>query len=378
MKRYAKSLAAMAFALSLAGCGGDTTGKEADGKAAPAGGDTSYFYGARIIPGDGSPVLEDQSFIVTNGKITKIGPRKEVEPPKGSNRVELTGRTVTPAFINLAAQPGMNNGSQYGPKNYTRDSVTADLSRYAYYGVVAVLTSGTDSGNLAHSVSDEIREGKIKGARLLTAGRGLAPKGGGPSGLGDVPYQIASAADAKRAVGELSTDKAEVPQLAADYADHPGTVVLGGGDATAARVLAAIDGARLAHIAAHGTFRADSPLFSALQLDDGPLTVYDLERLRQAPRQIVLSSCDSGVAAPAGTDELLGLASALIPLGTTGIVASVVPVNDIAVIRLMTVLHHYLRTGVSLSEALQKARTGMQFDPIEAATSLSFLSLGTG
>jgi tetratricopeptide (TPR) repeat protein len=177
---------------------------------------------------------------------------------------------------------------------------------------------------------------------------------------------------------ELSTDQAEVPQLAADYADQPGTVVLGGGDATAARVLAAIDGARLAHIAAHGTFRADSPLFSALQLDDGPLTVYDLERLRQAPRQIVLSSCDSGVAAPAGTDELLGLASALIPLGTTGIVASVVPVNDIAVIRLMTVLHQHLRTGVSLSEALQKARTGMQFDPIEAATSLSFLSLGTG
>jgi imidazolonepropionase-like amidohydrolase len=222
MKCYAKSLAAMAFALCLAGCGDTTASKDGDGKTTSAGGDTSYFYGARIIPGDGSPALEDQSFIVTNGKITKIGPRKEVEPPKGSNRVELTGRTVTPAFINLAAQPGMNNGNQYGPKNYTRDSVTADLSRYAYYGVVAVLTSGTDSGNLANSVSDEIRNGKIKGARLLTAGRGLAPKGGGPAGLGDVPYQIASAADAKRAVGELATDKAVAIKLWMDDGNGKG------------------------------------------------------------------------------------------------------------------------------------------------------------
>ena len=70
--------------------------------------------------------------------------------------------------------------------------------------------------------------------------------------------------------------------------------MLGDGTATAARVLNAIDGARLVHIAAHGTFRADSPLFSALQLDDGPLTVYDLERLRRGPHHLVLSSCDSG------------------------------------------------------------------------------------
>jgi CHAT domain-containing protein len=176
----------------------------------------------------------------------------------------------------------------------------------------------------------------------------------------------------------LSTEDAEVPLLAAQYAGAPGVEVLGGGSATAARVLAAIDGAGLAHIAAHGTFRADSPLFSALQLDDGPLTVYDLERLHRAPRQIVLSSCDSAVAAPAGTDELLGLASALIPLGTTGIVASVVPVNDTAVMRLMTTLHEHLRAGSPLAEATQKARLAMQLDPVEAATSLSFLTLGPG
>ena len=173
----------------------------------------------------------------------------------------------------------------------------------------------------------------------------------------------------------LASRGAEVPQLAADYS---GAVVLGDGTATAARVLSAIDGARLVHIAAHGTFRADSPLFSALQLDDGPLTVYDLERLRRGPHHLVLSSCDSGVTAPAGADEVLGLASSLIPLGTAGIVASVVPVNDVAVVPLMVALHRELRGGASLAKALRDARRASESDATALATGWSFICLGAG
>ncbi len=117
----------------------------------------------------------------------------------------------------------------------------------------------------------------------------------------------------------------EVPVLAVEYGD---ATVLADGTATAARVLEAIDGATLVHIAAHGRFRADSPMFSSLRLDDGPLTVHDLERLRRAPFRMILPSCDSGLLVPAGADELLGLTSTLVPLGTVGILASVVPVND--------------------------------------------------
>jgi tetratricopeptide (TPR) repeat protein len=173
----------------------------------------------------------------------------------------------------------------------------------------------------------------------------------------------------------LASRGTEVPQLAADYS---GAVVLSDGTATAARVLSAIDGARLVHIAAHGTFRADSPLFSALQLDDGPLTVYDLERLRRGPHHLVLSSCDSGVVAPAGADEVLGLASSLIPLGTAGIVASVVPVNDVAVVPLMVALHRELRGGASLAEAVRDARRASESDAIALATGWSFVCLGAG
>jgi hypothetical protein len=167
----------------------------------------------------------------------------------------------------------------------------------------------------------------------------------------------------------------EVPALAAEYAR---ATVLGSGTATAGAVLAALDGAGLAHIAAHGTFRADSPLFSSLRMDDGPLTVHDLERLRRAPYRVILSSCDSGVLAPAGADELLGLAHTLAPLGTAGIVASVVPVNDQATAALMLVLHRQLRRGASLAEALRDARDAVAADPLLAATAWSFIALGAG
>ncbi len=172
----------------------------------------------------------------------------------------------------------------------------------------------------------------------------------------------------------LLTGDAEVRHLVAQY---PDAVVLADGGATAERVMAAIDGAWLVHMAAHGTFRGDSPLFSAIELADGPLTVYDLERLKQAPYHVVLSSCSSAVGAPVGADELLGLVSALISLGSAGVVASVVPVNDPATVPLMTALHEHLRAGADLAGALTLARQAVGDDPVAQATAYSFIALGT-
>ncbi|WP_134102151.1 CHAT domain-containing protein [Kribbella pratensis] len=171
----------------------------------------------------------------------------------------------------------------------------------------------------------------------------------------------------------LSAGRAEVMRLAEKY---PDATVLADGDATAEKVLRELDGAWIAHIAAHGTFRADSPLFSSLRLDDGPLTVYDFERLRRAPYRMVLSSCDSGLAKPVGADELLGLSSSLIPLGAAGILASVVPVNDPATAPLMLALHDNLRAGQSLATAFAGARTEARGDPVTIAAARSFVALG--
>ncbi len=178
-------------------------------------------------------------------------------------------------------------------------------------------------------------------------------------------------------VGGPRLDAAEV-ELALLAERYPEATVLASGMATAGRVLTALDDCWLAHVAAHGTFRADNPLFSSLELDDGPLTVYDLESLDRAPHRLVLSSCESGRGAPTGADELLGLASSLMPLGTVGIVAAVVPVSDRRTPAIMDSLHEHVARGAGFPDALRLARMAAvaTADPVTLATACSFLALG--
>jgi hypothetical protein len=203
----------------------------------------------------------------------------------------------------------------------------------------------------------------------LRAGDVPPPAG---AGAGGVPPASGAGVVLVRGPG-LAGGGAEVASLAARYG---GATVLGDGTATVAAVLKAIDGGLLAHIAAHGTFRADSPMFSALRMDDGRLTVHDLERLGRAPYRIVLSACDSGWLEPVGADELLGLAAALLPLGTAGIVASLVPVDDEAAAALAVELHQGLRAGLGMAEALRDARRALPGDPLHRATGWSFTAMG--
>jgi tetratricopeptide (TPR) repeat protein len=171
----------------------------------------------------------------------------------------------------------------------------------------------------------------------------------------------------------LTTGGAEVGVVAAR---QPGATVLRDGTATVDRTLAALDGAALAHLAAHGRFRDDSPLFSALDLDDGPLTVHDFERMAVPPHRVVLSACESGVMAPLGAGELLGLVSALLSAGTAGVAASVEVVNDDATAELMVDLHAGLADGADLAGGLLRAREAARGDPVREATAAAFLALG--
>ncbi|MFI1133150.1 CHAT domain-containing protein [Streptomyces althioticus] len=171
----------------------------------------------------------------------------------------------------------------------------------------------------------------------------------------------------------LATGGAEVTRLADRYR---GATVLEHGDATVPRVLTELDGAGLAHIAAHGTFRTDGPLFSALRMADGPLIVHDFERLGRSPYRIILSCCDTARFATVGADELLGLVTALLPLGTAGVVACSAPVNDAAVVPLMIALHEGLAKGLPLPEALRDARSAMPDDALHRATGWAFTAFG--
>ncbi len=166
--------------------------------------------------------------------------------------------------------------------------------------------------------------------------------------------------------------RAEVNEVAALL---PGATVLTGQDATVEATLAALDGATLAHIACHGRFRSDSPLFSSLELADGPLTALDIQGLRRAPDVLVLSACDVALSERHPGDELLGLSAALLASGTRTIIASVVPVPDAAARRLMLAFHRRLAGGASPASALADAQAGLRADQQALA---GFLCLGAG
>ena len=137
---------------------------------------------------------------------------------------------------------------------------------------------------------------------------------------------------------------------------RPGARVLAGKHATAAATLDALDGAALAHLACHGRFRVDSPLFSALELADGPLNVYELQRLGIAPEIVVLSACDLALSRLHPGDELLGLPAALLGMGARTIIASVIPVPDATAKRLMVAFHRNLVAGLEPAAALAGAQ----------------------
>ena len=153
---------------------------------------------------------------------------------------------------------------------------------------------------------------------------------------------------------------------------------LAGAAATVEAVTASLDGARLAHLAAHGRVHPDNPLFTSLTFADGPLTVYDVERLRQAPQLVVLAACDVGRSAVRAGDELLGLSATFLALGTRHVIASVVPVPDAETAPLMIAFHRLLATGVPATPALAQAQTQLGLShPAAIAAAAGFVSIGT-
>lgn len=174
---------------------------------------------------------------------------------------------------------------------------------------------------------------------------------------------------------ELPGADAEVAELAEVV---PGAIRLSGEQATVAAALAALDGAGVAHVACHGDFRPGNPLFSTLRLADGPLTAYDLQRLRAVPRLLVLSACDAGRATVTPGEGLLGLSASLLSLGATALIAPLVAVPDETTRTLMVELHRQLRAGRPAAEALRLARAALADDIAGYATGAAFVCLGGG
>jgi hypothetical protein len=166
----------------------------------------------------------------------------------------------------------------------------------------------------------------------------------------------------------------EVERIAGGYRS---ATVLAGGAATTSVVVAALPRHDIVHLAAHGLFRSDNPLFSALILDDGPLTVHDLLTVPRMPLLAVLSACSAGRSTVLRGDELLGTASALLGAGVHNVIAPSMEVPDAASSDVVTALHRQLRRRRP-AQALHAVVNAATDDPLVRCTAESFSCLGTG
>lgn len=136
---------------------------------------------------------------------------------------------------------------------------------------------------------------------------------------------------------------------------HSGAVLLEGEAATGRNTLAQLPDRGLLHIAAHGHHEHESPLFSWVQLADGPLYGYDIAPSPRLPAHVVLSSCDVGRSDDRPGGEPLGLAAALLRSGVSTVVAGTSRLSDEVAAASMVVYHRRLLAGDGPAVALAGA-----------------------
>jgi len=186
--------------------------------ASPAYAQTTLYEGARLIPGDGRPAIERSAFVVENGAITRVGRQGEVKAPNGATRVDLTGKSVMPTLIDIHTHTGFQRGATYVPQNYGRETIVEDLNRALRFGVSAVVSEGIDPGDAAFAIRADQAAGRLGGARLFTAGRGMGAPNAGPGAdtYKGIAYDITTEEQGRRAVRELAAQKVDFIKIWVD------------------------------------------------------------------------------------------------------------------------------------------------------------------
>lgn len=85
---------------------------------------------------------------------------------------------------------------------------------------------------------------------------------------------------------------------------------------------------RFVHVAAHGYFRQDNPMFSSIKLGASQLTLFDLYRLQLSAELVTLSGCGTGLNVVVGGDEMVGLMRGLLYAGAHALLLTLWEVND--------------------------------------------------
>jgi imidazolonepropionase-like amidohydrolase len=193
-------------------------------------GQPMLFEGARLITGDGGAPIENSAFLVENTQFTRVGTRGGVPLPAGAVRVDLTGKTVMPAKVDLHGHIGFQHDTDgtMAKEYYTRENLVDHLRRLAYYGFSAIIGIGdlvdrsdlhggrTNWGDVPLRVRDEINP---NAALFRTAGTGIAWPGSGANGHPsrmDVPYPVTTVEEARAAVDDNVRIKPEFIKIWVD------------------------------------------------------------------------------------------------------------------------------------------------------------------
>jgi CHAT domain-containing protein len=144
-------------------------------------------------------------------------------------------------------------------------------------------------------------------------------------------------------------------EIAAVASVLSGARVFLGDEATAERLRTYGPESRFVHIATHGRFRRDNPMFSSIRLGDGPVGVYDLYQLRLSAELVTLSGCSTGRSAVVGGDELLGLVRGLLYAGARAVLLTLWDAHDRAAAQFMKAFYGHLGNGSTKAHAAQAA-----------------------
>jgi imidazolonepropionase-like amidohydrolase len=186
--------------------------------AQPAPAQTVLFEGARLIPGDRNPAINNAALLVERGTITRIGRKGDVALPAGGTRVDLDGKTVMPAIISTHVHPGFQKGLTYLAENFKRETIIDDLDRALYFGVSTAMSLGIETGDVMFQIRADQAEGRAGGARLLLAGRGIGAPNAGPGSAvySAFTYEVTTVDQIRRAVQEQAARRVDIIKIWVD------------------------------------------------------------------------------------------------------------------------------------------------------------------
>src|SRR5499427_2646602 len=176
------------------------------------------YEGARLIPGDGSQPIASSAILVENGIITNVGAKASVNAPRSARRVDLSGKTVMPALVNAHGHPGFQRDLTYTGDNFTRETIIEDLNRALYFGVAAIQSQGIEKGDVTYQIRADQQAGKLAGALLHIAGRGIGAPNAGPgaAAYAVIAYEVTTEDQAREAVRELAAKKVDLIKIWVD------------------------------------------------------------------------------------------------------------------------------------------------------------------